>query len=116
MGLFGEAGKDTQGTPSAICPHCSVNLDPIPKRKMKCRACGRDIYVRTDPFGKQKIYYLRHEDALSLDMVRDLQIGERAFTEAKNRAPKSLSLEEIVWGLIGQEKQKAARRGDWQAM
>jgi hypothetical protein len=116
MGLFGKAKKDTQTTSSACCPHCSVNLAPVPRRKTKCPSCGKDIYVRTDPFNKQEIHYLKHEDALSLDMARDLQIGEKAFTEARNKAPKGQSLGDIVWGLTNYEKQKAARKSDWQAI
>ena len=116
MGLFGKAKKDIQTASGACCPHCSINLEPAPKRKTKCPSCGKDIYVRTDPFNKQKIYYLRHEDALSLDMVRDLQIGEKTFTEAKNKAPKGQSLGDIVWGLINHEKQEAARNNDWQTI
>jgi hypothetical protein len=116
MGLFGKAKRDTQTVSSACCPHCSVTLDPAPQRKTKCHDCGKEIYVRADPFNKQKTYYLKHEDAISLDMVRDLQISEKAFTEAKNKAPKGRSLGDIVWGLIGQRKQEAARKNDWQTV
>jgi predicted RNA-binding Zn-ribbon protein involved in translation (DUF1610 family) len=116
MGLFGKAKKDTQCTSNAVCPHCNAILDPIPKRKTKCPSCGKDIYVRTDPFNKQKTYYLKHEDALLLNVIRDLQISEKAFTEAKNKAPKGRSLGDIVWGLIGQQKLEAARKNDWQGV
>ncbi len=116
MGLFGKANKDTQGTSNAVCPHCNAILDPIPKRKTKCRACEKEIYVKTDPFNKQKTYYLKHEDALLLNVVRDLQISEKAFTEAKNKAPKGRSLGDIGGGLIGQQKQEAARKNDWQTV
>ena len=98
------------------CPHCSTIFDPIPQRKTKCRACGKDIYVRNDPFNKYKTYYLSHDDALLLGVVRDLQISEKAFTEAKNKAPKGRSLGDILWGLIGQQKQEAARKNDWQTI
>ena len=116
MGLFGKAKKDTQDTSNAICPHCNAILDPIPKRKTKCRACEKEIYVKTDPFNKQKPYYLKHEDALSLDMVRDLQIGEKLFSDAKSKALNNQSLSDIVWGLVNLEKQKAARKNDWQTI
>ena len=81
MGVFGKAKKDTQDTSTATCPHCNAVLDPIPKRKTKCPSCGKDIYVRTDPFNKQKTYYLKQDDALSLGIIRDLNISEQAFTE-----------------------------------
>lgn len=114
MGLFGKAKRNIQIASNANCPHCLVNLDPVPRRKTKCRACGKDIYVRTDPFNKQTTYCLKRDDALLLDVVRDLQISEKAFTDAKNKALKGQSLGDIMWGLIGQEKQNAARKGDWQ--
>jgi hypothetical protein len=116
MGLSNKVQKDTQDTSTATCPHCNAVLGPIPKRKTKCRDCGKEIYVRADPFDKQKTYYLKHEDALSLDMARDLQVSEKAFTEAKNKAPKGRSLGDIVWELIGQQKQEAARKNDWQTV
>ncbi len=116
MGLFSKAKKDTQTAPSANCPHCGVNLDPVPQRKTKCRACGKDIYVKSDPFNKHTTYYLKHEDALSLDMVRDLQIGEKLFSDAKSKALNNQSLSDIVWGLVNLEKQKAARKNDWQTI
>lgn len=108
--------KDIQTTSNPNCPHCNAILNPIPQRKTKCRSCGKDIYVRTDPFDKQKTYYLNHDDALLLGVVRDLQISEKAFTKAKNKASKGQSLGDIVWGLIAQEKQKAARNNDWQTI
>jgi len=98
------------------CPNCGVVLDPAPKQKKKCPSCGNDVYVRTDPFNKQKTYYLKRDDALLLDVIRDLQISEKAFTDAKNKAPKSLSLGDIVWGLIGHEKLEAAHKNDWQSI
>jgi len=116
MRLLGKAKKDIQITSGACCPHCSVNLEPVPQRKTKCRACGKDIYVRTDPFDKQKTYYLKHEDALSLDMVRDLQIGEKLFFHAKSKALNNQSLSDIVWGLVNLEKQKAASKNNWQTI
>lgn len=116
MGLFDKLKRDTQVSSGTNCPHCGVNLDPVPQRKTKCRACGKDLYVRTDPFDKQKIHYLKHEDALSLDMVRDLQIGEKLFFNAKSKALSNQSLSDIVWGLVNLEKQKAASKNNWQTI
>ena len=107
---------DTQIASNPNCPHCKVILDPIPKRKTKCPSCGKDIYVRTDPFNKQKTYYLKHDDALLLNLVRGLPISEKTFTEAKNKAVKGQSLGDVIWGLIGQENINATRKGDWQTI
>jgi predicted RNA-binding Zn-ribbon protein involved in translation (DUF1610 family) len=116
MGLFGKGKKDVQTTPSAYCPHCNVNLDPAPQRKTKCPSCGKDIYVKTNPFNKLETYYLKKDDALLLNLVRNLPITEQAFNEAKNKAIRGQSLGDIIWGLINQKKINAARKGDWQTI
>ena len=116
MGLFGKAKKYIQTASNPNCPHCKVILDPAPQRKTKCPSCGKDIYVRTDPFNKQETYYLKQDDALLLNVVRDLGITEKVFTEAMNKAVKGQSLGDIIWGLIGKEKQNAAQKCDWQTI
>ena len=118
MGFFSRRKKETsavitESSPDAYCPHCKTKLEPHPKRKKKCPDCGKDVYVRTDLFDKQKTHYLKHEDALALDMARDLQFSEKAFASAVNKAVKGQSFGDIVWGLVEQKKQKAARKGDW---
>ena len=102
--------------PNANCPYCNVILESAPKRKKKCLSCGKDIYVRTDPFNKQITYYLNQEDALSLDMIKHLQISENEFREVKERTRDNQHLSDCVWGLLNKKKQNLARKGDWQSM
>ncbi len=95
------------------CPHCNAILDPMPQRKTKCPSCGNDIFVGADPSSKQKIL-LTKQDALSLDAIKNLQISEKEFQEAKKKAPKNQSLRHTVWGLLNMKKSIAARKDDWQ--
>jgi hypothetical protein len=50
---------------NAICPYCSVALDPLPRAKKKCPGCGQPIYVRLGPDGVT--YLLRDADRHVLD-------------------------------------------------
>ena len=131
-GMTGQ--KDVQTASSACCPHCSVNLDPVPRRKKKCPSCGNDIYVRTDPRSQQTLL-LRKEDALHMDalqvpmfhytierevtlsmkVVRNLNL-EKEFEEAKRKAPWNQTIGDVVWGLLNGRKHMAARNGDWQTV
>jgi len=103
MGLFGKAKKDIKTASGACCPHCSVNLDPAPKRKTKCPSCGNDIYIRTDPISKKQLL-LKGEDAFSLDIVKSSQI-EKKYQEAKKKASKNQSIRTTVWGLLNSREQ-----------
>jgi hypothetical protein len=47
------------------CPYCSAPLDPLPKAKKKCPACGQPIYVRRAPDGLR--YLLQEQDLPALD-------------------------------------------------
>lgn len=100
--LAGEEKKDVETASNACCPHCNVNLDPVPKRKTKCPSCRKDIYVRTDP-GNGKVH-VTMEDAFSLDIVKRSQI-EKKYQEAKKRASKNQSIRTTVWGLLNSGEQ-----------
>jgi hypothetical protein len=107
--------SNEQPVSTVNCPHCNVILIPAPKSKKKCPSCGKDIYVRTDPFNRQQLF-LGQEDALSLDMIKHLQISENEFQEAKNNTRYNQHLSDCVWGFLNEEKQNLARKGDWQSM
>jgi hypothetical protein len=104
-----------QSIPAANCPHCNVILIPAPKRKKECPSCGKDIYVRTDPFNRQQLF-LGQEDALSLDIIKHLQITENEFLEAKKKTLYNQHLSDWIWGFLNEKKQNLARKGDWQSM
>jgi len=95
------------------CPHCNCLLDPSPKRKKKCLSCGEYICVRQDPYDRSKIHYVNEDTALCLDMLRDLQISEKSYTDARNNAPDNRSLGDIIWSLVTTKKKAAAERSDW---
>jgi hypothetical protein len=120
MNLFDKPKGDKQTASSVSCPHCNIILDPIPRRKTKCRVCGNDIYVRADPFNKQKIYYLKHEDALSLDIVKNLPISEKEYHKTENELAKKFRKPpmpgDVVWGVLNNHLVTAMQRKDWQNM
>lgn len=37
------------------CPNCHIKLEKIPTRKIKCKSCSKDFYVRTHFLTKEKI-------------------------------------------------------------
>ena len=118
MGLFDKLKKDIQTASNANCPHCNALLDPALQRKKKCASCGKDIYVRTDPFKRVKIL-VSHDDALSIDVISTL-----GFTEKEYRAvAKELShdfktatpfIRDVVSSIIGKRQLDSFKRKDWQ--
>ena len=104
-----------QSIPAANCPYCNVILIPVPKSKKKCPSCGKDIYVRTDPFNRQPLF-IGQEDALTLDIIKHLQISEDEFQEAKKKTLYNQHPKDWVWGFLNEKKQNLARKGDWQSM
>jgi hypothetical protein len=44
------------------CPSCGANLEPLPKAKKRCPACGKPIYVKSGPDDRR---YLLREDELA---------------------------------------------------
>lgn len=118
MGLFGKAKRDIQTASSACCPHCKAILDPIPQRKKKCPSCGKDIYVRTNPFKGEKVL-VNYADALSIDAISTLGITEKEYrAESEELAHKfkmaTPFLSDIVWGIIGRRQLASFKRKDWQ--
>jgi hypothetical protein len=55
---------------NTTCPYCTSPLDPLPKAKKRCPACGQSIYVRSGPDG---VRYLLQEI--------DLPVLEEAWAE-----------------------------------
>ena len=43
------------GNLDPICPNCSVSLEKMPHRKMKCPSCSKFIYVRTRPSDRKNV-------------------------------------------------------------
>jgi hypothetical protein len=73
-------GRKEPATPSAAddrpyastaCPSCSVEPNPLPRAKSKCKGCGQPICVRSGPDGMR---HLLRED--------ELEAHEPRWTEA----------------------------------
>lgn len=107
-----------KGTKTAKCPNCNAILDPIPQRKTKCPSCGKDLYVRTNPFKGEKIL-TNYADALSIDAISNLGIKEKEYrAESKELAHKlnmaTPFISDIVWGILSKRLLDSFERKDWQ--
>lgn len=49
------------GVVEPVCPYCNIKLEKFPARKIKCKNCSKDIYVRTRPFDYEKILVKEEE-------------------------------------------------------
>ena len=39
---------------NCLCPYCSILLEKIPRRKAKCQACGKFIFIKSTPDNHEK--------------------------------------------------------------
>ena len=63
---------------NTTCPYCASLLDPLPKARKRCPACGEPIYVRGGPDG---LTYLLQ--------TADLPVLERAWEEHYERLARA---------------------------
>jgi hypothetical protein len=63
------------------CPYCATSLDPLPKAKKRCPACGQPIYVRSAPDG------VRH-------LLREADL---AAHEERWEAYREMQAEAVAW-------------------
>jgi ssDNA-binding Zn-finger/Zn-ribbon topoisomerase 1 len=61
------------------CPYCGIVMDPLPKAKKKCPACGEAVYVRSGP---DDIRYLLREADLAAHEARWGELYEAAADAA----------------------------------
>lgn len=101
------------------CPHCKATLDPMPQHKKKCPSCGKDIYVRTDPFKKVKIL-VNYADALSTDIIANMEIKEKEYRVAEKELTQkfktSPSRSDILWSIIAKLQMEAMKKEQWQQL
>jgi predicted RNA-binding Zn-ribbon protein involved in translation (DUF1610 family) len=107
--------KDTISEP--ICPHCAIVLKSEPRRKSKCPACGKYIYVRS----KQNLFsshLLTREDAICVDTFKNLAgfgTDESDFfttkSELSKRFGKAASSTDTIWQLYNNIIAKAKHIG-----
>jgi hypothetical protein len=107
------------------CPYCSVELDPLPKGKKRCPACGQPIYARMGPDGIT--YLLRVGDLPVLDQAWAEYHEERNYRvkvaalgidfdalEAEMHTRDARHTARDVWWEAGNEYLLAAlARADW---
>jgi len=120
MGLFDKTQKSKQLASDVNCPHCSTPLKPIPKRKKQCPSCGKDVYVRTDPFKRVKIL-VKQSDALSIDVLATLGFTEKGYRTTEEELTRNFkgvtpSISDVVWSIITKNQLAAAKKGDWQQL
>ncbi len=63
---------DLASKPYPTCPYCNETLEKMPSRKIKCRSCGKEMYVRST----QKVFessLLTREDAMAADQLKQLE-------------------------------------------
>lgn len=112
------------GTTTPECPSCSTSLKAFPKRKTKCPACSKPIYVRTRPSDRAKI--LVSEDQLPVVEIEWQRIAERerllrmyrqgldaerdALTKKFGGRPRD---EDVLWSLLNKERTRSAQTSKW---
>lgn len=117
--LVGKGNKPNAEFVANTCPHCKMTLDLMPKRKTKCPLCGNDIYVRTDPFSKQKIL-LNRDDAFSLDTLKHLDVSQKEYKDTEKELSKKFKVSpsqgDVVWAILNERLLSAMKKSDWQQM
>jgi len=105
----------TKPTPVA-CPNCGVILERAPQRKTKCSDCGKDIYVRTDLFKREKIL-VNQSDALSIDAIHTIGFTEKEYRaaaeELAHKFKEAPSISDVVWSIISERQLNSLESGDW---
>ncbi len=98
------------------CPYCKGVLENIPQRKTKCPICSKDIYVRTDPYSKDKVL-VSFDDSICIDTLKRMGIEESQFKDTNkllqvkfNTTPK---MADIVIGIFDELQLKAKKENDW---
>lgn len=99
------------------CPNCGVVLERAPQRKTKCSDCGKDIYVRTEPFKREKIL-VNQSDALSIDAIRTIEFTEKEYRavaeELAHKFKEAPSISDVVWGIISERLLDSLKSRNWQ--
>lgn len=112
------------GNGEPVCPHCSGQLTKMPARKVKCRYCGNDIYVRTRPTDRVRVL-VTAADAVRIEEEWNWrpptprpkrppaeEFRKEAATLAARfgRAPSDV---DVCWSLANKQLLLHAGRSDW---
>jgi hypothetical protein len=112
---------------SEACPYCTVRLDPLPKAKKRCLACGQSIYVRSGPDGMT--YLLQEVDLPILEEAWGEYRARQEYkekvaaagldfdaleAEMRSRDPR-YTARDVYWSAMNKVVLGALGRSDWQA-
>jgi len=114
------------GNTDPICPYCSVGLDKMPGRKIKCPHCGRSILVRTKPGDKKRVV-ITEKDAVEIErqwQSKQIDRGfeeylqsKKEFAECKTLLAKKSGGEpsdgDVFWALYNDQLQKYSEDNNW---
>lgn len=102
------------------CPHCGVELNPLPKAKKRCRDCGQEIFVRSGPGGKRHLLaatelegfqglWAEHQVARSVEAAAAQEQAERIWRETLRRL--GVQVGEYEMDVVGESYRHAALAG-----
>ena len=82
-------------TTAAVCPYCSVVLEPAPSRTKKCPDCGEKVVRRRDRF-TDEISYLTVDNNYRADCY--LRLSNMGLSDAEDRFSATEARLEREWG------------------
>lgn len=116
------------GKITAHCPSCAYELAKFPKRKIKCKSCGSNIYPKKHPLNQEFVLISDSEYPL-FDELSYMKIGEWdswhykqiELSDARNELAKNWGVEDAskipegdaMWSIINSKALDAMRIGDW---
>jgi len=114
-GLCKECASKYVATPN--CPYCGAELEKKPKRKQKCQACGKDMYVRTVPGTKTRLLLTEEQkfDKECIQFFSSYGITQEDYQNFKEET-KSPFPRDIVWGLFNQTVHRLIKENDYQRL
>jgi hypothetical protein len=114
-GLCKECAKNYVVTPN--CPYCGVELEKKPKRKQKCQACGKDMYVTTIPGTKTRLLLTEEQkfDREWMQFFSGYGITQEDYRNFKEKR-KSPFPRDIVWALFNQTVHRLIKENDFQGL
>ncbi len=97
---------NTEKESVSLCPHCEKILGKRPKRKTKCKFCGKDIYIRSN----QQIFksgLLTREDSIVVDQLKQLEAYDVTAEDFKNKRAElsekfgsRAKSTDVIWGIF----------------
>lgn len=113
----------------AKCPYCKTKLEKIPTKKIKCKFCSKNIFVRTLPPKMQKVL-IKEEEVKKIEQtwieylsnsfwVKELEkIGEskkgvvEMYYILKERFGTTPLIADVMWGFFNNATINAIKQND----